>query len=253
MSTVAILRRLPLLVAMAMIACRFRYDELAIDAEGGRGATATAGTTGATGATAAGEGAAIAGARAAAGGENAAAGSETSMGGATDGGTPGTPAGGTSAMAGAGGSGAVPPDPQLCSNKTFGGHDYLLCSEERSWTDAAAGCLAVGMGLVRIDDATENQWLSSNAVTQPGRSSQIWIGASDAAVEGEWRWSDGELFWLGANNGVEQNGLFSAWYFREPNDVNSAEDCGSLETKSSGLEWYDAQCSLAMPFICESL
>jgi hypothetical protein len=111
------------------------------------------------------------------------------------------------------------------------------------------------MQLIRIDGDPENQWLFDNANTEPGRDSLVWIGATDQAVEGEWRWTDGSLFWLGgaAPAGMPQNGLFEAWYFREPNNVSMAEHCGSLDTTGSVAEWYDTRCELTQPFVCESL
>jgi hypothetical protein len=109
------------------------------------------------------------------------------------------------------------------------------------------------MRLVRIDDAMENQWLFTNANVDQGRASLVWIGADDLAVEGEWRWTDGALFWLGQNNGMAQNGLFAGWYQREPNNVNGAENCGAFETKSSAPGWYDLQCATPYAFVCESL
>jgi hypothetical protein len=163
-------------------------------------------------------------------------------------------AGGSTVGGGAGGSGGAP-DPGQCMNATFGGHDYLLCKELRSWAGAVAGCAAVGMRLIRVDDAPENQWLFDNANTEPGRDSLVWIGATDQAVEGEWRWTDGALFWIGgpAPGGTAQGGLFVAWYFREPNNVSMAEHCASIETTGSVPEWYDTRCELAQPFVCESL
>jgi hypothetical protein len=109
------------------------------------------------------------------------------------------------------------------------------------------------MRLIRVDDAPENQWLFDNANTEPGRDSLVWIGATDQAVEGEWRWTDGALFWLGNQTGMAQNGLFTAWYFREPNNVSMAEHCASLDTTGSTPEWYDTRCELTQPFVCESL
>lgn len=78
---------------------------------------------------------------------------------------------------------------------------------------------------------------------------------TDQALEGEWRWTDGSLFWLGGPTpgGMAQNGLFVAWYFREPNNVSMAEHCASLDTTGSTPEWYDTRCELVQPFVCESL
>jgi hypothetical protein len=109
------------------------------------------------------------------------------------------------------------------------------------------------MRLVRVDDAGENQWLFDNANFPNGPRPQAWLGATDRAVEGEWRWTDAELFWLGGADGSAQNGLFTGWYFREPNDVNGQEHCAALIANASTPEWYDSACELASPYICESL
>jgi hypothetical protein len=241
--TSAKVSKLALLIAIAGTGCRMGYEELAAMAgnDGGRAGGVAAGS-GAGGS--AGNGSVVAGG---ASGEGGTAAGDASTGGATSAG--GAGGSGTSGSADAGG----PPDAALCLTKAFGAHDYLLCREMRSWADARSGCTAVGMRLVRIDDDPENQWLFANANVDPGRSSLVWIGASDAAVEGEWRWTDGDLFWLGPNTGMVQNGLFAGWYSREPNDVRGNEDCGSLETKSGTPGWYDSQCSTVWPFICESL
>jgi hypothetical protein len=170
--------------------------------------------------------------------------------GGTAGGAGSAGTGGSAGNAGSGGGGTVP-NPQLCPRKTFNGHDYLLCHEERNWNDANAGCTAAGMRLARIDDAVEDLWLTNNMVVLSGQSTQVWIGGTDQAVEGDWRWSDGTLFWIGNNFGTPQNGLYTDWYFKEPNDVGGNEDCASLELKNS--QWIDSACSLVWPFICESL
>jgi hypothetical protein len=135
----------------------------------------------------------------------------------------------------------------------FGGHTYLLCKEARNWALANAACRTAGMRLVRNDDARANDWLFATAFTEQGRGSAVWIGATDQAVEGEWRWTDGALFWLGDEAGMAQNGLFAAWYQREPNNVSAAEHCAVLETTGSNPEWWDFRCELAGAFVCESL
>ncbi|PXW87257.1 hypothetical protein C8R34_11139, partial [Nitrosomonas sp. Nm84] len=58
-----------------------------------------------------------------------------------------------------------------------------------------------------------------------------WFGASDAAIEGDWRWvtgpEAGTQFWSGAANGSAVNGRYSHWISGEPND-QSGEDYPNL-------------------------
>jgi hypothetical protein len=212
--------------------------------------TGGGGTTGGTVGGRGGAGGAGSGGR---GGSAGSAGSSAGGGsGGTGAGAGGGGAGGTSGAGGSGGS-AGAPNPALCNTGMFGGHTYLLCKEDRSWFVANFGCTLIGMRLVRIDDAAENQWLFDNAFTELGRRSTVWIGATDQAVDGEWRWTDGTLFWLGDDGGTAQNGLFTAWNQREPNNVSAAEHCAVMETSGSTPEWYDYTCEFVGPFICESL
>jgi hypothetical protein len=226
------------------------------DATAGADTEPTAGSGGMGGSDGSGESGAA--------GETGGSGATGGLGGSTTGGLGGLGgSGATGGLGGLGGSGAVsgagaggggsgvPPDPALCNQGQYGGHDYLLCKEPRNWADANSGCQAVGMRLVRVDDANENQWLFDNAITPGGSNSLVWLGATDQAVEGEWRWTDGELFWLGIDSGSAQNGLFAGWYFREPNNVNG-EHCGSLETNSASPSWFDTRCHLTTAFICET-
>jgi hypothetical protein len=40
----------------------------------------------------------------------------------------------------------------------------------------------------------------------------VWLGGSDAAVEGEWRWaSNNEQFWSDDKTGSAVNGAFNRW------------------------------------------
>ena len=217
------------------------------DTSGGTAGSSTGGggTTGGTG-----------GGRGGTGGAGSGGGGTAGSAGSTAGGG----AGGTGAGAGGGGAGgasgsggsAGAPNPALCNTGMFGGHTYLLCREERSWDLANGGCITAGMRLARIDDAAENQWLFDNAFTEMGRST-VWIGATDRTVEGEWRWTDGALFWLGDDGGTVQNGLFTAWNNREPNNLSPGEHCAVMEIGGSTPEWYDYTCGFLGPFICESL
>jgi hypothetical protein len=224
-----------LALGLAIAGCRYRYELLPSRAD-----ESTAGTAGA-----ASLGGATASAGAHDGGAPDAGVGESGFGG--DSGGVGAPGG---AAGDAGSTGGIPPDLALCTQASYGGHEYLLCEEPRSWDDAKGGCVAVGMQLARVDDANENDWLYANI--RNGSAAEVWLGATDQAVEGEWRWSDGDGFWLGDNAGTAQNGLFSGWYFREPNNVGE-EDCAALEAQSANPEWYDRQCHIALSYVCESL
>jgi hypothetical protein len=106
------------------------------------------------------------------------------------------------------------------------------------------------MSLVRIDDSTENDWLRAT-----GSSDGVFvlndyalIGASDQAVAGEWRWSDGTLFWQGGSSGAAVNGLYENWDLSSPSS-SGTQECSVL---FSGGLWQDHTCSDTQPFICES-
>ena len=75
-----------------------------------------------------------------------------------------------------------------------------------------------------------------------------WIGASDQAVVGEWRWTDGTLFWLGSQNGAAQGGLFTNWVAGSPSSSGPATDCALLESSD---RWNDWQCTGLQPYLCE--
>ncbi|MFV0257314.1 MAG: DUF4214 domain-containing protein, partial [Acidimicrobiales bacterium] len=63
-----------------------------------------------------------------------------------------------------------------------------------------------------------------------------WIGASDAAIEGQWRWMDGPeagtQFWQGLGSGAAVNSAYTNWYPNEPNDQNG-EDYAHMFSRTS--------------------
>jgi hypothetical protein len=104
-----------------------------------------------------------------------------------------------------------------------------------------------------VDDAVENQWLVDNVYDLDVPTDGIWIGASDAAVEGDWRWLDGTLFWRGASTGVPQGGLYNAWYSNYPAG-NALSDCAVLDLSSTVHGWYSDRCTgSSNVYACESL
>ena len=134
------------------------------------------------------------------------------------------------------------PDP-TCAYAQFGGHDYWVCTGTQNWQGAQSVCASVGMHLVRIDTAPENDFVRGRI------AADTWIGASDSQTEGAWRWiNDGAQFWSGKRPGTVVNGLYNKWASVDPNDLGG-EDCAIV--KANG-DWSDIACSVSRRFVCES-
>lgn len=96
------------------------------------------------------------------------------------------------------------------------------------WEDAKAEAWAKTWDgltgyLATITSDGENVFITYNfsVHVMSGRGG-VWIGASDAAVEGVWRWMTGPeagtQFWEGGIDGSAVDGNYANWYEGEPND-----------------------------------
>jgi hypothetical protein len=141
-----------------------------------------------------------------------------------------------------GGQGPCLPDPS-CTRFPFNGRDFYFCTADRTWSQARALCQAQLLGdLVHVDDATENTFVQSHL-----NNVDAWLGGSDAAAEGTWRWAnDTARFWMGAAGGSGTG--FTFWQSGEPNNSND-EDCAMMYATSA--RWNDAPCSSVHDFVCE--
>lgn len=161
------------------------------------------------------------------------------------------------------GGGAAPQD---CTglgdahwNDAASGHCYFRVNPPPggiSRPDAQAACAAEDAYLA-IPGSAEEQAAYVSGLGVSNRYS--WIGGSDAAVEGEWRFDggelDGQLFWQGNASGSAQNGMYSNWDEIEPQGLTADEDCILYLSNSS--EWVDSECSMTsfsgfdFGYICE--
>lgn len=159
--------------------------------------------------------------------------------------------GGGAGAGGSGGSGTIPG----CTSDTFNGHSYWFCGTMVTWTAARDSCESAGMHLAWVDDDAENQWLGNNAPLSAGVEG-MWLGASDAATEDEWRWQDGTLFWLGDETGAAQGGLYNAWFAgSQPEERRQGTfDCATLDLGSGAtFGWYSQACTGGIAvYACES-
>jgi hypothetical protein len=218
---------------------------------GGEGGESGLGGSSAAGDSAGGTNGSSGGAAGTSGGTTSGASGGAGEGGASDAGAGGVS--GTSGASGTGGalgSGGFAGASSLgdCQTKTFGGHDYVFCNVNLAWGVARDNCASIGMFLVRVDDSAESQWVYDNVYDTPPRQG-VWIGANDIAQEGEWRWPDGTLFWLGDSSGSAQNGAFVAWYPMQPSG-QEPRDCGAMDGNTLG--WYALDCTIPQPYACET-
>lgn len=123
------------------------------------------------------------------------------------------------------------------------GHLYEVISGSNiSWNDAKNAAEARTRNgaqgyLATVTSQGENDYISARL------ENSGWMGASDAASEGDWQWATGPeagtSFWLGLGDGVPVNDSFSAWADGEPNDYAGGEDCAQYYPAG---DWNDLPC-----------
>lgn len=117
-----------------------------------------------------------------------------------------------------------------------GGHTYALFNDVLTWSDAKARCEALGGHLVTITSASEQNIV--NLLTGKGMRPAYWIGLTDAAKEGTFRWVTGESL------------SYTNWNEGRPR-INSSRNWVHLYTDNT---WYDnanTDLSTAIGYLCE--
>lgn len=128
------------------------------------------------------------------------------------------------------------------------GHLYEYISYTGTWDQAkthAETLTRYGASgyLVTVTSDAENEFVRARL------SNAGWMGASDSASEGVWRWvtgpEAGTQFWQGASGGTTVGGNYANWGTGEPNDYqngNPGEDCAQFLTGGTG-KWNDLPCA----------
>lgn len=115
--------------------------------------------------------------------------------------------------------------------------DYCFHLRNRkSWADARAACASEGSALAVLPTAQADKLLH-DAVGPKVRSSSLWIGLTDAEMEGEWQWVSG------------QSSRYDRWKYGEPNDFGGGESCAEWFPDDGQMN--DLDCQSKRPFLCE--
>ncbi|HJQ08212.1 MAG TPA: lectin-like protein [Candidatus Saccharimonadales bacterium] len=125
------------------------------------------------------------------------------------------------------------------------GHMYEVVSSTGTWTaanTAASGLSKYGAtGYLATMTSDEENTFVADRLTTAG-----WMGASDSAIEGDWKWvngpESGTSFWSGTSTGSPVGGQYENWGSGEPNNAGN-EDCAQFLSGGSG-EWNDLPCTV---------
>jgi len=144
-------------------------------------------------------------------------------------------------------------DSALVTNSA-NGHTYKRYDSNVSWQQAKTACASRGAHLITITDQSEQDFYAQilrkpeSELTVPN-DGVLWLGATDEAQEGVWKWVTGELF------------VFQNWYPGEPNNFFNGENymvSGGPDSAGQpfGSGWNDAGATSAptpqtFKFICE--
>lgn len=144
-------------------------------------------------------------------------------------------------------------DPSLVYSEATG-RFYKLVNTPTDWIGAriaaeSSTLESVTGQLATIGSSIENSIIESLA---RGAGVDIWLGGTDATQEGQWRWrqdgSDGDLFWIGDENGDNPSGTYHRFAVTDPD--NAGNEDGLLMSNVDG-QWRDADLSNNHAFVVE--
>ncbi len=109
------------------------------------------------------------------------------------------------------------------------GHEYeLVNSEGVTWVNANAAATRAGWYLATVTSAAEHNFIVANILSGGSTTdrSHYWIGGTDAELEGDFRWVNGDAWG------------YTNWWAGEPNNLGN-EDYVAYDYRN-GWAWNDA-------------
>jgi len=117
---------------------------------------------------------------------------------------------------------------ELTNYQSYGGHRYAITSDKLNWDEAKQFALEQGGYLVIIDSNEENSFIRDTyrIPLKVNDEDILWIGLSDVAEEGTFRWVNGEI------------PTFTNWSIGEPNNDYGTQNYGHMNLDGT---WDDVE------------
>ncbi|XP_053544002.1 macrophage mannose receptor 1 isoform X2 [Ictalurus punctatus] len=116
---------------------------------------------------------------------------------------------------------------------------YHFINENKTWAEAQRYCRENYDDLASINNTEEELALTN--IIDIWNNNRTWIGLYDDLKSWKWSLDDDSFFQEGERS-------FRNWYIQKPRNSNGNSLCVYL-SGYSGV-WYEASCSLRLPFIC---
>jgi len=134
---------------------------------------------------------------------------------------------------------------------------YTQTTDFTTWTQARQNAAQAGLEgvpeltghLATITSQEENDFVFGLL------TATSWLGGSDAAVEGEWRWTEGpeagQQFWQGLAGGGAVDGAYTNWQPGEPNQFFGAANPENYAHMRANGRWNDLPDNQNLNYIIE--
>jgi hypothetical protein len=124
---------------------------------------------------------------------------------------------------------------------------YMLFTTPKNWSESVAACSVIGFNLPTIYSAEHANQINEQVRKHIAATALYWTGASDAGLDGTWKWADGAAGNLGANG--RGPGGWNPWTTGQP-DGGSADNCVAAGGGTNSALWGDARCSNQHDYVC---
>ena len=119
----------------------------------------------------------------------------------------------------------------------------IVITENKTWEAAEAYAQSLGGHLAMIKTEAMQNYVYNTILNDPNVAnlSTFWIGATDKAKEGEWRWVDGTLL----------SSTYTNWNSGEPNNSSDEDYCQYYISGGTKGKWNDLNGTQTYPFVVQ--